>query len=141
VTSWSLSRPSILALATLICGLWRVLITSRRLVDPRLLGDLAELIPLTPPMSPMAGMLYLATVYQAVVYLLNFIHRLPDADKGAPCTNVAHIRSIFGRMGFNDREMVALIGAHAIGRCHTDASGYWGPWTRAETTFSNEFYR
>jgi len=67
--------------------------------------------------------------------------RLPDADKGAPCTNVAHIRAIFGRMGFNDRETVALIGAHAIGRCHTEASGYWGPWTRAETTFSNEFYR
>jgi cytochrome c peroxidase len=37
--------------------------------------------------------------------------------------------------------MVALIGAHALGRCHTDASGYWGPWTRAETTFSNEYYR
>ena len=44
-------------------------------------------------------------------------------------------------MGFNDREMVALCGAHALGRCHTDASGYWGPWTNAETTFSNEYFR
>jgi len=69
-------------------------------------------------------------------------------------------------MGFNDREIVALLGAHALGRCHTDRSGYWGPWTFAgkmiysalicffffyntddmlihvkENTFSNEYFR
>ena len=44
-------------------------------------------------------------------------------------------------MGFNDQEIVALSGAHAVGRCHEDRSGYWGPWTRAETTFSNEYFR
>jgi cytochrome c peroxidase len=33
-----------------------------------------------------------------------------------------------------NREIVALLGAHAVGRCHTEASGYWGPWTNAETT-------
>lgn len=64
--------------------------------------------------------------------------RLPSADSGSPQANVKHIREIFGRMGFTDRETVALIGAHAVGRCHTDASGYWGPWTYAESTFSNE---
>ena len=31
--------------------------------------------------------------------------RLPDASKGAP-----HIRDVFNRMGFNDREIVALSG-------------------------------
>jgi len=62
--------------------------------------------------------------------------RLPDAAKGPQ-----HIRDIFGRMGFNDREMVALIGAHTLGRCHKDRSGYEGPWTRAPTTFSNDFYK
>jgi len=67
--------------------------------------------------------------------------RLPAADSGTSKANAQHIRDIFGRMGFNDQEIVALIGAHAVGRCHTDASGYWGPWTYAETTFSNEFYR
>lgn len=67
--------------------------------------------------------------------------RLPNADCGAPTSNAAHVRAIFGRLGFNDRETVALIGAHALGRCHENASGYWGPWTRAETTFSNEYYR
>lgn len=36
--------------------------------------------------------------------------RLPDASK-----DQNHIRAIFGRMGFNDQEMVALSGAHALG--------------------------
>lgn len=67
--------------------------------------------------------------------------RLPDADNGGPKNDAAHIRKIFSRQGFNDQEMVALSGAHALGRCHTNASGYWGPWTYAETTFSNEYYR
>ncbi|CAF1313480.1 unnamed protein product [Didymodactylos carnosus] len=62
--------------------------------------------------------------------------RLPDGAQGA-----AHIRDIFYRMGFNDREIVALLGAHSLGRCHSDRSGFDGPWTRAPTTFSNEFYR
>jgi len=67
--------------------------------------------------------------------------RLPNADSGSRPKDAEHIRAIFGRMGFNDQEMVALSGAHAIGRCHTNASGYDGPWTFAETTFSNEYFR
>lgn len=61
--------------------------------------------------------------------------RLPDASKGQD-----HIRSIFYRMGFNDREIVALSGAHALGRCHPNRSGYDGPWTNAPTTFSNDYF-
>mmetsp|Transcript_8419 Transcript_8419/g.20940 ORF Transcript_8419/g.20940 Transcript_8419/m.20940 type:complete len:331 (+) Transcript_8419:50-1042(+) len=67
--------------------------------------------------------------------------RLPSADMGADAATAAHLRNIFNRMGFNDQEIVALSGAHALGRCHTDASGYWGPWTYAPTTMSNEYYR
>lgn len=67
--------------------------------------------------------------------------RLPNADMGHEENTIQHIRDVFGRMGFNDREMVALIGAHAVGRCHENASGYEGPWTFGETTFSNEFFR
>eukprot|EP00936_MAST-01D_sp_MAST-1D-sp1_P001176 g1176.t1 len=67
--------------------------------------------------------------------------RLPDAQKGDDAGTAQHMRDIFYRMGFNDQEIVALAGAHCIGRCHTDRSGYWGPWTRAETTFSNEYFR
>lgn len=67
--------------------------------------------------------------------------RLPNANMGCVASTMSHVRDIFGRMGFNDREIVALSGAHALGRCHTEASGFWGPWTRAETTFSNEYFR
>jgi len=66
--------------------------------------------------------------------------RLPDAD-GRDTTPAQHVRNIFYRMGFNDRDIVALSGAHGLGRCHTDRSGFWGPWTRAPTTFSNEYFR
>lgn len=62
--------------------------------------------------------------------------RLPDGDKGAD-----HIRKIFYRMGFNDEEIVALSGAHALGRCHVDRSGFDGPWSYSPITFSNEYYR
>jgi len=67
--------------------------------------------------------------------------RLPGADAGSPDKTAAHLRDIFYRMGFNDREIVALSGAHGLGACHTDRSGFWGPWTRAPTTVSNEYYR
>lgn len=66
--------------------------------------------------------------------------RLPDADKGTPMKTAAHLRGIFGRMGFNDQEIVALAGAHALGRCHADASGYVGPWTPTPTVFNNLYF-
>jgi cytochrome c peroxidase len=42
---------------------------------------------------------------------------------------------------FNDQEIVALVGAHALGRCHTDRSGFEGPWTFSPITFSNDYYK
>jgi cytochrome c peroxidase len=62
--------------------------------------------------------------------------RLPDASK-----EQNHIRAIFGRMGFNDRDMVALSGAHALGRCHTDRSGFDGPWTFSPTVLTNDYFK
>lgn len=62
--------------------------------------------------------------------------RLPDATKGA-----RHLRDIFFRMGFDDREIVALSGAHALGRCHTDRSGFSGPWTFSPTVVTNDYYK
>lgn len=61
--------------------------------------------------------------------------RLPDASKAH-----GHLRDIFYRMGFNDQEIVALAGAHALGRCHRDRSGYDGPWTFSPITLTNDFY-
>ncbi|KAF9073649.1 heme peroxidase [Rhodocollybia butyracea] len=62
--------------------------------------------------------------------------RLPDATQGSD-----HLRKIFGRMGFNDQEIVALSGGHAVGRCHTDRSGFEGPWTFSPTTLTNDFFK
>ncbi|CAE6438823.1 hypothetical protein ACGC1H_006941 [Rhizoctonia solani] len=62
--------------------------------------------------------------------------RLPDATQGSD-----HLRNIFYRMGFNDQEIVALSGAHALGRCHRDRSGFDGPWTFSPTTLTNEYYK
>jgi len=64
------------------------------------------------------------------------VGRLPDASKTQD-----HIRDVFYRMGLNDQEIVALAGAHSLGRCHTDRSGFSGPWTRAPTTFSNLYFK
>lgn len=69
--------------------------------------------------------------------------RLPAADVGPPLTDpkdADHLRTIFYRMGFDDREIVALSGAHALGRCHENASGYSGPWTPTPTTFNNAYF-
>lgn len=43
-------------------------------------------------------------------------------------------------MGFNDQEIVALSGAHAIGMCHGDRSGFIGPWTMSPLAFDNQFF-
>jgi len=41
------------------------------------------------------------------------VGRLPDASQGAQ-----HLRDVFYRMGFDDEAIVALSGAHTLGRCH-----------------------
>ncbi|CAL3970751.1 unnamed protein product [Diplocarpon coronariae] len=61
--------------------------------------------------------------------------RLPDGAKGAD-----HLRRIFYRMGFNDQEIVALSGAHNLGRCHADRSGFAGAWVNNPTRFSNQYF-
>lgn len=61
--------------------------------------------------------------------------RLPDASQAQD-----HLRKIFYRMGFNDQEIVALAGAHALGRCHTDRSGFDGPWTFSPTVLTNDYF-
>jgi hypothetical protein len=61
--------------------------------------------------------------------------RLPDATQGA-----AHLRDVFGRMGFSDQEIVALSGAHTLGSCHRVRSGFDGQWTSKPLAFDNEYF-
>lgn len=62
--------------------------------------------------------------------------RLPDGAQGSD-----HIRHIFYRMGWSDQEIVALSGAHNLGRCHSDRSGFEGAWVNNPTRFSNQYFK
>jgi hypothetical protein len=44
------------------------------------------------------------------------------------------------RMGFTDREIVALLGAHCLGRMELKNSGFEGGWTKHQNLFSNVYY-
>ena len=95
---------------------------------------------------------------------------LPDARPGpdgtfpkaprhdAAATPQGHLRAVFHRMGLNDEEIVALSGAHSLGRVHAHRSGAGdkketpytvdGPgatkggqsWTKDWLRFSNDYY-
>ncbi|KAF9675235.1 hypothetical protein SADUNF_Sadunf09G0011000 [Salix dunnii] len=62
--------------------------------------------------------------------------RLPDATKGSD-----HLRAVFGHMGLSDRDIVALSGAHTLGRCHKERSGFEGPWTANPLIFDNSYFK
>ena len=63
------------------------------------------------------------------------VGRLPDGDKG-----IGHLREIFHPKGFNDKDIVAPSGAHSVGACHGDRSGFEGPWTDAPLKFDNGYF-
>ncbi|GAB2224355.1 hypothetical protein Drorol1_Dr00005110 [Drosera rotundifolia] len=53
--------------------------------------------------------------------------RLPDAGPPSPAD---HLREVFYRMGLNDKEIVALSGAHTLGRSRPERSGWGKPVTK-----------
>lgn len=62
--------------------------------------------------------------------------RLPDAKRGPD-----HLREVFYRMGFTDRDIVALSGGHTLGRCHKERSGFEGAWTNNPLIFDNSYFK
>ena len=64
------------------------------------------------------------------------VGRLPDGDKG-----IDHLREIFHPKGFDDKDIVALSGAHTVGKCHADRSGFDGPWTEDPYKFDNTYFK
>ncbi|URE43443.1 Peroxidase [Musa troglodytarum] len=57
--------------------------------------------------------------------------RLPDAGPPSPA---GHLRNVFYRMGLDDKEIVALSGAHTLGRSRPERSG----WGKAETKYTKD---
>ena len=69
--------------------------------------------------------------------------RGPDRDK-LPHAELSHqhTTAVFvDRMGFTQREVTALMGAHTLGRADADASGYDGVWVRNSATWDNSYYQ
>ncbi|KAJ7495860.1 heme peroxidase [Mycena galericulata] len=58
--------------------------------------------------------------------------RLPDASQGA-----AHLRAVT----LTTRKSSLSSGAHALGRCHANRSGFEGPWTFSPTTLTNDYFK
>ncbi|XP_011624374.1 probable L-ascorbate peroxidase 6, chloroplastic isoform X2 [Amborella trichopoda] len=57
--------------------------------------------------------------------------RLPDAGPPSPAD---HLRDVFYRMGLNDKDIVALSGAHTLGRSRPERSG----WGKPETKYTKD---
>nr|BAA19611.1 thylakoid-bound ascorbate peroxidase [Spinacia oleracea] len=57
--------------------------------------------------------------------------RLPDAGPPSPAQ---HLRDVFYRMGLDDKDIVALSGAHTLGRSRPERSG----WGKPETKYTKD---
>ncbi|KAF4391922.1 hypothetical protein G4B88_007497 [Cannabis sativa] len=51
-----------------------------------------------------------------------------------------HLREVFGRMGFSDKDIVALSGGHTLGQCYVYHSGYDGSWTGTPDIFDKSYF-
>eukprot|EP01084_Bolivina_argentea_P251710 422261_1 len=43
--------------------------------------------------------------------------------------------------GYGEASTTAILGAHSLGKCHREASGFDGAWTKEPSWFDNSFYK
>ena len=63
--------------------------------------------------------------------------KLPSAELSHQHTTAVFV----DRMGFTQREVTALMGAHTLGRADAADSGYDGVWVRNSASWDNTYYR
>lgn len=68
-------------------------------------------------------------------------HTVPDHGRlPIPSGNADYVRKYYSKFDFTDQEVVALLGAHILGKTHLKNSGYDGPWDDDTNIFTNEFF-
>ena len=59
----------------------------------------------------------------------------------SPRSSQSALHHSFSSLSLTSREMVAVTGAHSLGRCHRALSGYDGQWTHRPHRFTADFFR
>lgn len=65
----------------------------------------------------------------------------PNDNSPQESKQVNVTRQMFKRIGMNDQELVALLGAHCVGGARPQNSHYDGVWTDTPLMWSNKFYK
>jgi len=73
--------------------------------------------------------LYRSFLFQGYSYFYFLAH-----SAAGPPSPAEHLREVFYRMGLNDKEIVALSGAHTLGRARPERSG----WGKPETKYTKD---
>ncbi len=56
-------------------------------------------------------------------------------------TSSEEVSSVFvDRLGFSPRQVVALVGAHVLGKASKEISGYEGKWVKKNDVFTNQYF-
>eukprot|EP00808_Paulinella_micropora_P011705 g66598.t1 len=70
-------------------------------------------------------------------------HKVPKFDNMPVADQLTfdYYWSFFDNMGLSQTDMIALLGAHTVGRMERKNQGYEGPWVYATDVFDNEYYK
>jgi hypothetical protein len=122
--------------------------TSRRMLSADMSAQevTAQAVPI-PTRAPTT----FASTLDTVPYTLSLPFRYGRVDSYS-CNDVLHIptahftwsetyKMFSSVFGMNIKEVVAIMGAHSVGRCQWANSGYEGGHTASQSSLSNEFYK